>query len=177
MQIICRSRPADSTYKWFARPMLDLQALLVFCTSSGDIPENNPRECHFLPKKGQKEKLPNFLSNFQHYFRNVLQHLTEVFRPYDPCKKSLEIDSQPSKKKFSAFFAFFSRFLGVYFYKASWLVNTCWLNVDKSSTFKKSEVSAFYSRVGCLFMISHCKVIVLWNHVKFCCFIRILKQC
>ena len=72
----------------------------------------------FSAKNGQKQKLPYFFSNFQHYFRNVLQHLTEVFRPYDPCKKSLEIDSQPSKKKFSVFFAFFSRFLEVYFYKA-----------------------------------------------------------
>ena len=104
------------------------------CTSSGDIPENNSRKCQFFTKMTKNKKLPNFLSNFQNWFRNDLQHLTEVFRPYHPCKKSLEIDFQIPKKKVFLIFPFFSRFLGVYFYKASWLVNTCWLNVDQMFT-------------------------------------------
>ena len=101
-------------------------------SSSGDIPKNNARKCQFLKKMTRNKKLPNFLSNFQYWFRNVLQHLTEVFRPYHPCKKSLEIDFQLPKKKVFLIFPFFSRFLGVYFYKVSWLVNTCWLNVDQN---------------------------------------------
>ena len=89
--------------------LADPKTFLYRSLTSGDIPENNPRECHFLPKRARNKNCLNFLSNFQHYFRNVLQHLTEVFRPYDPCKKSLEIDSQSPKKKFWIF-AFFSRF-------------------------------------------------------------------
>ena len=100
--------------------------------TSGDIPKNNSRKCQFFTKMTKNKKLPNFLSNFQNWFRNDLQHLTEVFRPYHPCKKSLEIDFQIPKKKVFLIFPFFSRFLGVYFYKASWLVNTCWLNVDQT---------------------------------------------
>ena len=106
-----------------------------FLLTSGDIPKNNSRKCQFFTKMTKNKKLPNFLSNFQNWFRNDLQHLTEVFRPYHPCKKSLEIDFQIPKKKVFLIFPFFSRFLGVYFYKASWLVNTCWLNVDQFFVF------------------------------------------
>ena len=87
--------------------------------SSGDIPKNNPRKFQFLTKMTRNKKLPNFLSNFQYWFRNVLQHLTEVFRPYHPCKKSLEIDFQLPKKKSFLDFPLFQPFLGVYFYKVS----------------------------------------------------------
>ena len=122
-----------------------------------DIPGFNYGKSEFFGKIVKLKKLPDFFSKFHRWFKNVLQHLRQLFRTHHPWEKSLETIFETFEKKVFRFLVIFGLFSTIKFFEigiSQQVLTKCWPNFfpmsETRSSFSVSNILSISQKLKIL---------------------------